>query len=190
MTKHILEKTQYDEDLLNLMREMLEASGSDVDSKYSKILNNYGGGPSVADIADCLNKMDLLTPSRIEWTESNLKKYVSRISERTKMIVGAGVDYDAVERFEDPYAVNTDRSAEQADEDVERTWVEMMGTEEWHSKYVMDGAMYADGAYEMVMEESRSKYAMDDAMYADSKYEKVLEEWRSKSVMSEIKRQM
>ena len=106
----------------------------------------------------------------------------------TLLIVAA--DYDAVERFEDPFAVNTDRSVEEADEDVERTWVEMMGAEEWRSKYVMDGAMYADSAYERVMEEWRSNYAMDDAMYADSKYEKVLEEWRSKSVMSEIKRQM
>ena len=156
MTKHILEKTQYDEDLLNLMREMLEASGSDVDSKYSKILNNYGGGPSVADIADCLNKMDVLTPSGIEWTGGNLKQYEGRISPRTKKIVGENVDYEALERFEDPYAVNSDRSVEEADEDVERTWVEMMGNEEWRSKYVMNDAMYADSEYEKVMSEIKS----------------------------------
>ncbi|MBT7755460.1 MAG: hypothetical protein HN726_04675 [Candidatus Magasanikbacteria bacterium] len=156
MTKHILEKTQYDEDLLNLMREMLEASGSDVDSKYSKILNNYGGGPSVADIADCLNKMDVLTPSGIEWTGGNLKQYEGRISPRTKKIVGENVDYEALERFEDPYAVNSDRSVEEADEDVERTWVEMMGNEEWRSKYVMNDAMYADSEYEKVMSELKS----------------------------------
>ena len=156
MTKHILEKTQYDEDLLNLMREMLEASGSDVDSKYSKILNNYGGGPSVADIADCLNKMDVLTPSGIEWTGGNLKQYEGRISPRTKKIVGENVDYEALERFEDPYAVNSDRSVEEADEDVERTWVAMMGKEEWRSKYVMNDAMYADSEYEKVMSELKS----------------------------------
>jgi hypothetical protein len=157
MTKHIFEKTQYDTELLTFIGELLVASGSDTDSKYSEILTNYGGGPSFADVADCLNKMDLLTPSRIEWTEGNLKKYVSRISERTKKIVGEYVDFDAVERFEDPFAVNTDRSVEEADEDVERTWVEMMGAEEWRSKYVMNDAMYADSEYEKVMSELKSK---------------------------------
>jgi len=156
MTKHMLEKTQYDTELLTFIGELLVASGSDTDSKYSEVLTNYGGGPSFADVADCLNRMDLLTPSRIEWTEGNLKKYVSRISERTKKIVSAGVDYEAVERFEDPYAMTAERSVEEADEDVERTWVAMMGKEEWRSKYVMNDAMYADSEYEKVMSEIKS----------------------------------
>ena len=78
------------------------------------------------------------------------------VSERTKKIVSAGVDYEAVERFEDPYAMTAERSVEEADEDVERTWVAMMGKEEWRSKYVMNDAMYADSEYEKVMSEIKS----------------------------------
>ena len=156
MTKHILEKTQYDEDLLNLMREMLEASGSDVDSKYSKILTNYGGGPSVADIADCLNKMDVLTPSGIEWTGGNLKQYEGRISPRTKKIVGENVDYEALERFENPFAAKNDRSQKDANEAPKRTlvkmkskeerrkkaWEKMTGKPEWRKAHASHNGMY------------------------------------------------
>jgi hypothetical protein len=157
MTEHILDKTQYDAALLTIIGELLVASGSDKDGEYTEVLNNYGGGPSFADVADCLNKMDLLTPSDIEWTENNLKKYVSRISPRTKKMVNEGVDYEALEKFENPFAAQHDRSQKEADKDLEQTWDKMMGKEEWRTAYVTHDAMYADSEYEKVMNELRGK---------------------------------
>jgi hypothetical protein len=173
MTKHLLDKTQYDERLLNLIREMLEASRSyDKNSKYRHSLNNYGSGPTFADIADCLNQMDMLTPSGIEWDGNNLNKYESRISPRTKKMVNEGVDYEALEKFENPFAAQHDRSQKEADKDLEQTWDKMMGKEEWRTAYVTHDAMYADSEYEKVMSELKDKRKKVIAMKKSCLFEK------------------
>ena len=152
--KHRLEKTQFDDDLLSLIAEMLEHSGShNRDSRYINILPNYGGDVTLGDCAECLNKLDVRTRTGKEWNAKSLTKYVERIPERTKKIVCETVEWKAIETFNDPFAVKSDGNQKEADKDVERFWRQMMGKAEWHSAHKMFDAMYADSEYEALMAE-------------------------------------
>jgi hypothetical protein len=157
MTKHLLDKTQHDEDILSLIREMLVASGARKEtSKYRHILNNYGSGPNHADIADCLNQMGVLTRTGKEWDVKNLTKHLSRIPEPTKKKIGETVDYEALERFENPFAAKNDRSQKDANEAPKRTlvkmkskeerrkkaWEKMTGKPEWRKAHASHNGMY------------------------------------------------